>query len=109
MTAQLSLTLTIAEQRAERERTLDARFADFVAENPHVVDLLERLALDLLARGRKHGSMKMLFEVARWQHALTTTDPDWKLNNSYTSRASRLLEQRRPELRGFFEMRELRS
>jgi hypothetical protein len=89
--------------------TLDDRFHAFHAENPHVYAALREKALELVAAGRKRLSIKMLFEVLRWEHLLTTTDPDFKLNNNYHSRYARLLMDRNPTLRGVFETRELHS
>jgi hypothetical protein len=70
---------------------------------------LREKALELVAAGRKRLSIKMLFEVLRWEHLLTTTDPDFKMNNNYHSRYARLLMDRNPTLRGVFETRELHS
>ena len=51
-----------------------------------------------------------LFEVLRWQRRMETVDPasDYKLNNNYRSFYARLLMEREPELRDFFELRSLR-
>lgn len=90
------------------DETLDARFRRFHAENPHVYEQLRDLALQLRRAGHERCGVKMLFEVLRWQRMLSTTDPEgWKLNNSYTSRYARLLEDQEPELADFFELRRL--
>jgi len=54
--------------------------------------------------------MKMLFEVIRWQHYMTTNDPssEYKLNNNYTAFYARLLMKHTPELDGVFELRRQR-
>lgn len=86
--------------------TLDQQFAAFHAANPHVYDALRRLALQLARRGQRMG-IKALFEVLRWQYAMTTSDAssDYKLNNNYTSFYARLLMGQEPELDGYFETR----
>jgi hypothetical protein len=48
-------------------------------------------------------------EVVRFHRALETTDPDFKLNNNYSSRYARILMDEEPELAGFFQTRELKS
>lgn len=51
--------------------------------------------------------MKGVFEVLRWEWSISMTDPDFKLNNIYTSRYARLLMQKHPELEDFFETRRI--
>lgn len=84
--------------------TLEQRFEAFHEANPHVYAHLRRLALDARRKGRQVG-IKMLYEVLRWQYAMSTTDDDFKLNNSYTSFYARLLMQQEAELAGYFETR----
>lgn len=100
--AQLSFTTDSPE-------SLEARFRQFHAENPDVYRTLAKLARQAVARGRTRMGIKMLFEVARWERFLITTDPDFKLNNNFHSRYARLLMTREPDLAGLFELRELRS
>jgi hypothetical protein len=85
------------------------RFAKFHSANPHVYEALKKLALDLVERGHERIGIGMLFEVLRWQHAMRTTDPDFKLNNIYRSRYARLLMDQEPRLAGVFETRRLQS
>ena len=44
--------------------------------------------------------------MVRFHHALSTNDPDYKLNNNFTSLYSRLLMDNETELQGFFRTRE---
>ena len=48
------------------------RFVLFHAENPHVYDLFERLALKGIAAGRRHLSAYQIFEVMRWEYSIET-------------------------------------
>lgn len=91
--------------------SIQQRFDEFHAANPHVYTRLRDLALDMRRRGRSRGSIELLFAGLRWEHWIATRDPnsDFRLNDHYTSRYARLLMQREPELDGFFETRELRS
>lgn len=86
--------------------TLDQQFAEFHEQNPHVYEMLRRLALDAARHGRKLG-IAMLFEVLRWQYAMNTNDQasEFKLNNNYRAFYARLLMEREPELADYFETR----
>lgn len=94
---------------SDQDETLEARFRQFHADNPHVYDLLADLALQLRRKGRRHYGIGALVEVVRFHHALETTKPEFKFNNSYRSRYARLLMENIPELEGFFETRALKS
>ncbi len=86
--------------------TLDQQFAEFHEQNPHVYEMLRRLALDAARHGRRLG-IAMLFEVLRWQYAMGTNDPssEFKLNNNYRAFYARLLMEKEPELQDYFETR----
>ncbi len=93
----------------DRDASIQERYEAFAAANPHVYRRLVQLARDLVARGHRKVGMKMLFEVLRWEHAMTTDDPtsDFKLNNDYTSRYARDIMDAEPDLDGVFEIRRL--
>ena len=82
------------------------QFLEFHRQNPEVYDELRRLALQLRQAGRKRYGLKGLFEVLRWQRALSTSGDAFKLNNNYTAYYARLLMAHEPALVGFFETRE---
>lgn len=88
---------------------LDARFAEWIAANGHVLDAFCERALEAKRAGRQRIGAKRLVEVMRWDTRLTTNGDVFKLNNSFTSRLARAAKARYPELDGFFEERELRS
>ena len=87
--------------------TPQERFQVFHERNPHVFRELERMTNELILRGRKRISTKMLFEVLRYDYYMTTDDQssDFKLNNSYTAFYSRSLIERHPDWLGLFELR----
>lgn len=89
--------------------SLAAAFAQFHAENPQVYAELRKLSFDLKRRGRERYGIKALFEVLRFHRAMTTNDPDFKLNNNYHAFYARLLMEQEPGLKGFFETREHRG
>lgn len=93
--ALFSLDPSIAEQ-----------FATFNDENPAVYAALVRLAREWVAStGRHKLGIKTLFERTRWEIAMTTTDPDFKLNNNFTAYYARLIMLREPDLAEMFTLR----
>jgi len=98
--------LTLFPTTDERPPTLRERFEQFHADNPQVYDGLRELALRARRRGHERYGIKGLFEILRWQHAMETTDEEFKLNNDFTAFYARLLMDREFELDGFFETRE---
>lgn len=93
----------------QHDDDLDARFAEWIAANPHVLDAFCERALEAKRAGRTKIGAKRLVEIMRWDTRLSTNGDPFKLNNSYTSRLARAAKARHPELDGFFEERELRS
>jgi hypothetical protein len=87
-------------------QTISDRFEEFHKANPAVYSTLVYLAKQWARRtgGRKLG-IKTLFERARWELQLDTTDPDLKLNNSFTAFYARLIMANEPDLEGMFDLR----
>ena len=84
-------------------------FDEFHAANPAIFTAFVGFARKLKAAGHRKGSAKLIIERIRWEYAITTTDPDFKVNNSYTSRYARLAMEACPDLAGFFETRMLHT
>lgn len=82
-------------------------FLKFHNANPHVYERLRELALLVKSKGRNKYSINGLFEVLRWEQALTTTGSKFKLNNNFRAWYARMLEQNVPELSNFFELRKI--
>jgi hypothetical protein len=90
--------------------SIDARFAKFHNDNPQIYSLLRRFSLSAKNAGMHNYGMKAIFERVRWHVDVETKTRDgFRLSNDYTSRYARLLEREEPQLRGFFNMRPLRS
>ena len=87
--------------------SIQDRFESFHDLNPWVLDALEQLTADYVVRGRRRLGIKMLVEVLRWQYGRATTGDDFKLNNNYSSRYVRLIQERHPEWSDVFQTREL--
>lgn len=93
----------------QHDTDLDARFAEWIAANGHVLDAFCERALEAKRAGRQRIGAKRLIEIMRWDTRLTTNGDVFKLNNSFTSRLVRAAIERHPELDGLFETREIRS
>lgn len=85
------------------------RFQEFHEKNPHVYTTLVEMARELKAVGHSKIGMQMLFEVIRWKSMRRTVGDQYKMNNDYASRYSRLIMDTEPDLDGYFETRQLHS
>lgn len=81
------------------------KFEAFHKENPHVLKAIALKGMQLKRAGHKVAGMKMVFEVLRWDHMLTTSDEPFKLNNNNAPFYTRLIDEQYPELKGFFTRR----
>lgn len=88
---------------------IDQAFWDFHRENPQIYKKLVEMTERAKYSGRRKIGMKMLFEVIRWEHLVHTRSDDFALNNNYTSRYVRLIEEKNPELANMFEKRTIKS
>lgn len=95
--------------RPPDEQTLADNFARFHAENPHVYELLAKLARRWLRHqtGRRCG-IGMLYETARWYLDARGNEKPVALNNNYRAFYARLLMEREPDLADIFETRRQR-
>ena len=83
-----------------------ARFEEFHADNPRVYGVLVNLARQWVARtGRGKLGIGALYERARWEIALATADPDYKLNNNFRAYYARLIMRNNADLAGLFDLR----
>lgn len=83
-------------------------FQIFHEHNRGVYDFIVRQARSLKDIGHRKVGIGMLWEVLRWSR-MQTTGEDYKLNNNFRSRYARLIMEQEPDLRGIFDIRELRS
>ncbi|MCA0270149.1 MAG: hypothetical protein LCH53_13180 [Bacteroidetes bacterium] len=86
--------------------TLIERFVAFHRANPHVYDELARLARRAKSHGIRRYSIGGLFEIVRYDHAVSTRGDAFKLNNNLRPYYARLLMERESDLKGFFACRE---
>jgi hypothetical protein len=69
------------------------------------------LARQARKKGRQRLGIRMLWERMRWEMMIETEDAtsDFKLNDHYHSRYARMLMANDPDLKGLFELRDLKS
>lgn len=94
------------ERIKDNDGSLPERFARFHDKNPHVYELIKKIALDLKNRGHKKFGIAFIFERIRWLFAIQTSGEDFKLNNSYRAFYARKLMYEVPQLIDVFEIRE---
>jgi hypothetical protein len=115
MYRQTELPLEIAQREptpggsSRHGRTLDARFEEFHASHPWVLEALEELTAKWLAAGGGCIGVKALFEQLRWSPPGAMPGELFRLNNDFTSRYARLLCARHPEWVAVFQLRTLRT
>lgn len=95
---------------APRNGSIQAHFEAFHRNNPQVYEILKMISFEWRDAGHQKCGIGMLWEVLRWRMGIQTHgDEDYKLNNNFRSRYVRKLIEENPELKDFFELRELQS
>ena len=94
----------------EAELPLFARFTPdtckiYDAEHSEIWTEFEKIALQLIGRGRLHYGAKAIFEVMRFNTAINAGEIP-RLNNNMTAYYSRKFVAKYPQHSGFFELRE---
>ena len=103
------MTWAQTRQLSLLEDPIDARFRAFHHDNPHVLERLVSLTYEWKAAGNTKCSMELLFAMLRWEHGVTTSGDQFKLNDWFTSRYARLIMALHPDLDGFFHTRVTRA
>lgn len=100
---------TLFDAQAQRPLTIREQFAVFHTENPRVFEALEAMAAEMVLRGRKRISARMLIEALRYDFYIKTDDPnsDFKVNNNYSAHYARMLLDVHPDWEGLFQLREI--
>lgn len=88
------------------DETTAQRFEKFHVDNPLVYSMLCRLARAWLRNtGRHKLGINALVERVRWEIAMRTNDPDFKINNNFAPYYARLIMHEQSDLDGLFELR----
>ena len=97
-----------ASKPGSPDDAIQRAFEKFHHEHPQVYRKLRELAFQVLQHGYEHYGIGALWERMRWHFAFEVKEAEvFKLNNNYRSRYARLLMAQEPELKDFFETREL--
>ena len=87
-------------------QTIADRFEQFHRDNPRVYAVLVRLAREWVrTTGRRKVGISALFERTRWEIAIETKSPDFKLNNNFRAFYARLLMAEHEDLDDIFDLR----
>jgi hypothetical protein len=82
------------------------QFLEFHEANPHVYEILVRLAREWVRRtGRHRIGVAILWERMRWELSVQTTAEAPKLNNNHRAYYARLIMAQEPDLNALFEIR----
>lgn len=99
--------VTLPPPPPSRSEQLFDEWLGFHQANPDIYRELRRMALTLVARGRRRYGINGLFEVLRWDRAqLQTTDDEFKINDHHAPFYARLLMMREQRLVGFFALKD---
>ena len=90
---------------------IDREFVAFHKANPIIFDKIVNYTHQLKLAGRKHYGIAAIIERVRWDYAIDVRydEKGFKINNNFRSRYARLIEQKFPELKGFFRTRHIES
>jgi len=88
------------------ELSREEKFEEFVRDNPEFVRKVCDRALSEYAKGARRGGMKQYFEDFRKDSSIVFHG-NYRLNNDFTSLMARLVMEKYPQLKGFFETREM--
>ena len=94
-------------EQPPRPPTPAEKFERFILESPAVYPTLVGLARDWVSRtGRHKIGIGALVERARWEIALSTNDPEYKIDNNHRPFLARLIMAKEPDLDGIFDLRD---
>lgn len=88
-----------------RQQTRRQLFEHFHRAHPEIYAALRDMSLTLHRAGRRRWGMRNLWEKLRFDLAMKTGEPEFELNDHLPPFYSRMLMEREPELKGFFETR----
>ena len=79
-------------------------FKHYHEQNPQIYKMFCKFA-EQAARRRDHYSAKAIMERIRWETMISDDQPDFKIDNTWTSHYARKYMKDHPEHDGFFELR----
>lgn len=89
--------------------SIDTRFKEWTARNPHVVEAFITIAERIVSEGKSQVSARDIFGDMRRDVELGVVSDDYKINNDFAAPMARLAEERSSLLHGKFEFRKRTS
>lgn len=80
------------------------RCRKWIEDHPHVVEMFERYALQMLATGRRFG-INLLRERVRWECRYRYDGEEYKFPNDVSPHMARALIEKHPSLKGLMVTR----
>lgn len=97
------------QQKGEPKLSAEEAFERFHRLNPHVYELIKKIAFEMKAMGKNNCSIWMIFGMLRWKYFFQTRGETLLLNNNHTSFYSRKLQRENPGLDGFLKIRKSKN
>ena len=85
---------------------IEERALIFHLDHPGVYQALVQMARTLKDKGHSKIGIGMLWEVLRWRWMMSAPKGDYKMNNDYRAFYARMIMEKEPDLKGFFNTRE---
>lgn len=92
--------------------SIQEAFIKFHNDNPHIYIKFKYLAFSAINKGKKKLSAKMIVNVIRWEHFLSTEDSSdkrYRINDAYHAHYARKFMKDHSSHEGIFELRRLRA
>ena len=89
--------------------TIKDGFKKFNEENPQIFEAFELEALELISKGKKQLSAKLIINSLRFNETITSNDKNFKINDAYQSYYSRLFVEIYPQFTHLFRFRKQRN
>lgn len=91
-------------------KTIDESFMEFHNTHPEVFNELVHRAREVMSAGYRRYNISALWERMRWTFDIEYRNgEEFKYNNNFRSRYSRKIMEECEDLKGFFEVRVLKS
>lgn len=91
-------------------KTITEAFAKFHKENPKVYQLFKEYFFFLHKRkGWQRVGAKLIMERIRFEYLIITSDPNFKINNNFTTHYARLFVKEHPEYKKCFVFRKVKE
>lgn len=94
--------------RQDKGKSIDGAFNEYHAKNPKVYSYFKHFVNQAIANGKTKTSSKLIVNRIRWEVIMDTSEEDFKINDAFTSRYSRLFIHEHPEHEKIFKFRHLR-